>query len=60
MKEYVPMYEQMGTIILVAIVLGADAFSLSMGMGIKGAGRRYAIRFFLLVGLFHVSCPCWA
>ena len=51
------MYEQMGTIILVAIVLGADAFSLSMGMGIKGASRRYAIRFSLLVGLFHVLMP---
>lgn len=45
------------TIILVAIILGADAFSLSMGMGIKGASRRYEIRFSLLVGLFHVLMP---
>lgn len=51
------MNGQLWTIILVAIVLGADAFSLSMGMGIKGVSRRYEIRFSLLVGLFHVFMP---
>jgi len=51
------MNGQLWTIILVAIVLGADAFSLSMGMGIRGASRRYAMRFSILVGLFHIFMP---
>jgi putative Mn2+ efflux pump MntP len=51
------MNGQLWTIILVAVVLGADAFSLSMGMGIKGTSRRYAIRFSILVGIFHVFMP---
>lgn len=45
------------TVLLVAIVLGADAFSLSMGMGLKGVSRRYEIRFSSLVALFHVLMP---
>lgn len=66
------MQGEFWTIILVAIVLGADAFSLSMGMGIRGVTRRYELRFSALVGLFHVLMPllglslglvvanCWA
>lgn len=45
------------TVILVAIVLGADAFALSMGMGLKGVSRRYELRFSFLVALFHVLMP---
>jgi len=45
------------TIILVAIVLGLDAFSLAMGMGVKGVNRRYAIKFSVIVGVFHVVMP---
>ncbi|MGI5920591.1 MAG: manganese efflux pump MntP family protein [Syntrophomonadaceae bacterium] len=51
------MYEQIITIVLVAIVLGADAFSLSLGMGIKGVSRSYEIRFAAAVGLSHVLMP---
>jgi len=51
------MQGQLLTIILVAIVLGADAFSLSMGMGIKGVSRRYEQRFAVMVGIFHVLMP---
>lgn len=51
------MNGQLWTIILIAIVLGADAFSLSMGMGIKGVSRRYEMRFTLLVAVFHVLMP---
>jgi putative Mn2+ efflux pump MntP len=39
------MVEQYTTIILVAVVLGLDAFSLSMGMGLKGVTRRFEIKF---------------
>ncbi|MEA1961402.1 MAG: manganese efflux pump [Bacillota bacterium] len=51
------MIDQWLTIILVSIVLGVDAFSLSLGMGIKGVSRKYEIRFSVLVGLFHVIMP---
>lgn len=51
------MNGQFWTVILVAIVLGADAFSLSMGMGIRGVSRRYEWRFSATVGVFHVFMP---
>lgn len=51
------MQGELLTVLLVAIVLGADAFSLSMGMGLKGVSRRYEIRFSSLVALFHVLMP---
>jgi len=51
------MTNQLATIILVAIVLGADAFSLSMGMGVKGVSRRYEIKFSTTVGVFHIIMP---
>ncbi len=45
------------TLILVAIVLGMDAFSLAMGMGLRGVTRDYERKFVLTVGLFHVLMP---
>lgn len=51
------MQGELSTVLLVAIVLGADAFSLSMGMGLKGVSRRYEIRFSILVAVFHVLMP---
>lgn len=51
------MSGQLITIILVAIVLGLDAFSLSMGMGFKGVTRRYEATFSATVGVFHVIMP---
>lgn len=51
------MYEQFTTVILVALVLGADAFSLAMGMGLKGVPRSYGIKFSALVSIFHVLMP---
>ncbi|MDD3853257.1 MAG: manganese efflux pump [Syntrophomonadaceae bacterium] len=51
------MYEQLITIILVALVLGLDAFSLSMGMGLKGVTRDYEVRFAFTVAVLHVIMP---
>ncbi len=51
------MFEQFTTVILVAIVLGADAFSLAIGMGLKGVSRSYEIKFAAMVGIFHVLMP---
>jgi len=51
------MLNPLFTIILVAIVLGLDAFSLSMGMGVKGVSRSYEVKFSTTVGVFHVIMP---
>jgi putative Mn2+ efflux pump MntP len=51
------MYEQLINIILISIVLGLDAFSLSLGMGLKGVSRDYEFRFALTVGLLHILMP---
>jgi putative Mn2+ efflux pump MntP len=51
------MFEQLFTIILVAIVLGLDAFSLSMGMGIRGVTRQYEWKFSGTVGILHILMP---
>lgn len=45
------------TILLVAIVLGADSFSLAMGMGLRGVSRSYELSFSSMVGIFHVIMP---
>jgi putative Mn2+ efflux pump MntP len=49
--------EQLLTIILVAVVLGLDAFSLSLGLGLQGRSRKYGIKFSIMVGLFHIIMP---
>ncbi|MBO8157969.1 manganese efflux pump [Thermosyntropha sp.] len=51
------MSEQLITVILVAVVLGMDAFSLSMGMGLNGVSRKYEIKFASTVGVMHIIMP---
>lgn len=51
------MYDQLINIILISIVLGLDAFSLSLGMGLKRVSRKYELRFALAVGLLHILMP---
>lgn len=51
------MQGQLLTVLLVAVVLGMDAFSLALGMGIKGVSKRYERRFTALVAVFHVVMP---
>lgn len=51
------MSGQLLTVLLVAVVLGMDAFSLALGMGIKGVSQRYERRFTALVTVFHVLMP---
>jgi len=45
------------TIALVAVVLGLDAFSLSMGLALKGFSRVYGIKFAITVGILHIIMP---
>ena len=49
--------EQLLTIILIAVVLGLDAFSLSLGLGLQGRSRGYGMRFSAMVGIFHIIMP---
>lgn len=49
--------EQLLTIILVAVVLGLDAFSLSLGLGLQGRTRGYGLKFSGIVGGFHIIMP---
>ncbi|KUG05291.1 hypothetical protein ASZ90_017272 [hydrocarbon metagenome] len=45
------------TILLVAIVLGMDAFSLALVMGLRGTTRNYEYKFAAAVGMFHILMP---
>jgi len=51
------MVEQFVTVGIIAMVLGMDAFSLALGLGLKGVSSRYEIKFSSLVALFHVFMP---
>lgn len=45
------------TYFLVAVALGADAFSLALGLGMNKPCRRSILRTSLSVGVFHVFMP---
>lgn len=47
----------LGWIIIIAIALGADAFSLALAIGLTGISRRMILRLSLVVALFHVFMP---
>lgn len=51
------MAGQITTVILVAVVLGLDAFSLALGMGTRGVPRSYEIKFAASVAVFHILMP---
>ncbi|MGG6313420.1 manganese efflux pump MntP family protein [Paenibacillus macerans] len=53
-------YERLGellTILLMAAALGMDAFSLGIGIGMRGVLRRDALRIATMVALFHILMP---
>ncbi|MBE0466418.1 MAG: manganese efflux pump [Candidatus Desulforudis sp.] len=47
----------LGTILLLAGALGTDAFSLSLGLGLGGFRRRWAVILVGLIVVFHVILP---
>lgn len=54
-------YEQLGeilTLCVMAIALGMDAFSMSIGLGLKGMRLRKVAQISLLNGIFHIIMPC--
>ncbi|MDR3601998.1 MAG: manganese efflux pump MntP family protein [Desulfosporosinus sp.] len=44
-------------LVAVAIALGADAFSLSLAIGLAGIKKRMMVRLSLVVAVFHVIMP---
>lgn len=51
------MTEQIATVLLVAIVLGADAFSLSLGIALNGVKRAFIVKFVIVVTVLHILMP---
>jgi putative Mn2+ efflux pump MntP len=51
------MSGQLPTVLLIALVLGLDAFSLALVMGLRGSSRRYEYKFALSVAAFHILMP---
>ncbi len=51
------MYEQIITVSIVALVLGMDALSLALGMGMKGVSKSYERKFSATVAVLHVLMP---
>lgn len=45
------------TIIIMAVALGFDAFSLCLGIGIRGVRRLDVVRISVLIALFHIIMP---
>jgi putative Mn2+ efflux pump MntP len=48
---------QLIAILLMALALGMDAFSLGLGIGMKGIRLKDVLKISLVVGLFHVLMP---
>ncbi|KAB2953817.1 manganese efflux pump [Heliorestis acidaminivorans] len=46
-----------GTLVILAIGLGADAFSVAIGIGIEGIRRRDIYILGAIIGIFHVIMP---
>jgi hypothetical protein len=45
------------TYFFIAVALGADAFSLALGLGMGGPSRRAVLRTSFTVGIFHIFMP---
>lgn len=51
------MIEEMVTIMIMALALGMDAFSIAIGMGMIGLRLKQMFRIGVTVGIFHVIMP---
>lgn len=57
MELVIGSWGQLVTIFIMAAALGFDAFSLGIGIGMKGVRLRDVLRIGAVVGLFHVLMP---
>ncbi|WP_068777391.1 manganese efflux pump [Paenibacillus sp. FJAT-26967] len=48
---------QMLTILIMAVALGFDAFSLGIGIGMRGIRYRHILKISIVIGLFHIVMP---
>ncbi|HIW31192.1 MAG TPA: manganese efflux pump MntP family protein, partial [Candidatus Paenibacillus intestinavium] len=48
---------QLMAIMMIAIALGFDAFSLGIGIGLKGIRYRHILKLGIVIGLFHIVMP---
>lgn len=48
---------QLATITMIALALGFDAFSLGIGIGLKGIRYLHIMRLGIIVGVFHMLMP---
>jgi putative Mn2+ efflux pump MntP len=49
--------DELLTYFFIAVALGADAFSLALGLGMVGPSRRAVLRTSFTVGIFHIFMP---
>lgn len=57
MTEAIARLGELTTILLMAVALGMDAFSLGVGIGMKGVRRSDTLRIGAAVALFHLLMP---
>ncbi|MGE5423703.1 MAG: manganese efflux pump, partial [Ignavibacteriales bacterium] len=50
-------FNSMISVLAVAVALGADAFSVALGLGLSGVPRSFKIKFVVTVAVFHVIMP---
>lgn len=51
------MLNNMLSVFAVAVALGADAFSIALGLGLSGTTRSFKVRFVGVVAILHVMMP---
>ncbi|GGE05342.1 putative manganese efflux pump MntP [Marinithermofilum abyssi] len=57
MELSLPQWGQLFTLGMIAIALGMDAFSLGIGMGMRGLLKRQIVIVSSAIGLFHMLMP---
>ncbi|QOS98217.1 manganese efflux pump [Brevibacterium sp. JNUCC-42] len=57
MESAVYLWGQFLTLLLIAIALGMDAFSLGIGLGMVGLRLRKILNISVMIGFFHIAMP---
>ncbi|MDR6225500.1 manganese efflux pump MntP [Desmospora profundinema] len=57
MEWTLPQWGQLMTLFMIAIAMGMDAFSLGIGVGMRGILLRQAILVSITIGFFHTVMP---
>ncbi|OYD08000.1 manganese efflux pump MntP [Paludifilum halophilum] len=57
MELSLPQWGQLFTLLMIAIALGMDAFSLGVGVGVRGVLMRQVFAMSGIIGFFHIMMP---